>query len=149
MISINKTNLFWLVIVIICVLVIWELLYKNNCYYGSKECGPKWHWGPQAGDDVATLVERIKNGTEAPRLIHTRPLVLISAIILSMTVSLYFYKKVPTVTDFLVLFAIHFGLIWVAFRFYETHRLFDISNRTQDSVTELKYQLDLETRPSP
>ena len=145
----SQTKLFWLVIIVISILVIYEIIFKNYCYYGSKDCGPKWHWGPEAGDDMATLVERIKNGVEAPRQIHTRPLVLISAIILSMTVSLYMYRKLPTVTDFLILFAIHFGLIWVSYRYYESHRIFDISNRTQDSVTELKYRLNLDQRPHP
>ena len=144
----KATIAFWVVIIILSILLIWEICYKNNCYYGSRNCGPKWSWAPEPGDDVTTLVERIKNGTEANRLIHSRPLALISSIIIALGICFYFYKKVPKITDFLVVLGFQFGLIWTSYRFFEMHRLYDISNRTQDSVTELKYQLGVDTRPS-
>lgn len=141
-------KVFWIVFIIV---IVWQFYVEfgfQDCYDGNKECGPQWIWSPQPGDDTTDLVHRIDTGTKAPKRIIKRGLVVVSAAIVAVIISLFVYRKIPEVKDFIVIYFILLGMLWISWRYYESHYTHPISNRTQASVQELKYQMGIETRPS-
>jgi len=141
-------KVFWVIIIIIIVVQVYVELSWQPCFSGSKSCSSVWDWEPKPGDESIDLVHRIENANEAPKHIVKRGLVIISSLVISLVIGLYVYRKLPKPSDFTVLFFIMFGLMWVMFRWYESHYTNIISHRSANSIQELKYRLEIEKRPN-
>lgn len=149
---------FWVIVIVI---IVWQLYAEfafQRCYDGIDECGEQWNWTPQPGDGVTELVRRIELGNEATTLIIKRGLVVVGSGIVALTLNFFNVLSCHSNSSpgssrvdpmkFIVTWAIVLGLFWAIFRYYESHYTHPISHRTQESIRELKYQLNIEQPPS-
>ena len=144
----------WIIVIATIVWMIYAEFAFQGCYDGLRDCGAEWEWSPQNGDKPVDLIRRIELGNEASDNIIKRGLVVAGSGITAIVVQLYVQARrgkgteLPHVFDYLVTWAIILGLFWIIFRYYESHYTSPITTRTQQSIQELKYQLNIDERPT-
>lgn len=138
--------------IIILIIVFWAMMQEYTaatCYDGRDSCGSAWAWDPQPGDKPEDLVRRIEFANRAQGFVISRRLVMIASIGLSLILLWYFRKRViPDIVEFVIVFVLIMGVLWFAFRYHESHYLYEIVRRSDFSIQELRYQMGISKRPA-
>jgi uncharacterized membrane protein YqjE len=140
----------WIILVIIILWAIKQEYRESHCYDGVADCGAVWQWEPREGDTDIDLLKRLEYGNRGEAFVISRRLVMITAAGLTLLVMWYFDKKkrvVPNIVEYLVPFALIMGVVWWAFRYHESHYLYEIARRQNLTIQELKYRMGAAVRP--
>lgn len=86
--------IFWIIFILIMIWQAYNEFGWQVCYDGKEDCGHQLDWEPKKGDDIVDLAHRIQTGVDAPRLVVTRGLCIVTAAIISMTISFYAYRDI-------------------------------------------------------